>query len=72
MRALIIKIAAIGDTIIALPMVAALRRRHPTADVTFICSETMAEMVRLACQIETIPVDEPRLFTDPSRRKPAR
>lgn len=29
MQALIIKIAALGDTIMALPMVAALRRRHP-------------------------------------------
>lgn len=62
MRALVIKIAAIGDTIMALPMVAALRRRHPTADIAFICNETMADLVRLACQIETIAVDEPRLF----------
>ena len=62
MRALIIKIAAIGDTITALPMVAALRRRHPTVDITWICSETTADLVRHACEIEIIPVDEPRLF----------
>jgi heptosyltransferase II len=62
MRALIIKIAPIGDTIMALPMVAALRCRHPTADITWICSETTADLVRLACEIEVIPVDEPKLF----------
>ena len=69
MRALIIKIAAIGDTIMALPMVAALRRRHPTVDITWICSETMADLVRLACEIEVIPVDEPRLFNGSAAEK---
>src|SRR5260370_10575555 len=62
MRALSIKIAAIGDTITAIPMVAALRRRHPKVDITCICSEATADLVRLACEIEIIPVDEPRLF----------
>jgi heptosyltransferase II len=62
MRALIIKIAAIGDTIMALPMVGALRRHHPTADITWICRDSLADLVRLACEIEIIPVNERRLF----------
>jgi heptosyltransferase I len=56
MQALIIKIAAIGDTIMALPMVTALRRRHPDAEVTWLCSETTADLVRLIGEIEIITV----------------
>jgi heptosyltransferase II len=62
MQALIIKIAAVGDTIMALPMVAALRRLYPTARVAWICSETTADLVRLTGEIEIIPVNERRLL----------
>lgn len=69
MQALIIKIAPIGDTIMALPMVAALRRRHPTAGITWICRDTLADLVRLACGVEVVPVSEQRLFNGSGRQK---
>jgi lipopolysaccharide heptosyltransferase II len=59
-QALIIKIAPIGDTIMALPMVAALRRRYPGARVIWIGGETTADLVRIAGDVEVIPVNEHR------------
>ena len=62
MQVLIIKISAIGDTIMTLPTVAALRRRYPTASVAWLCSETTATVVRLVSEIEVISVNERKLF----------
>src|SRR5215469_11022931 len=62
MRVLIIKISAIGDTIMTLPIVAALRRRYPTASIAWLCSGTTATVVRLVDEIEVISVNEGRLF----------
>jgi len=62
MRVLIIKIAAIGDTIMAMPMLTALRERYPTAHIVWICSETTADLVRLISQIEIIAVNERKLL----------
>ena len=69
MRALIVKVSAIGDTIMALPMVAALRRRYPAARIAWICSETSADLVRLIGQVEIIAVSEGRLLRGSFRER---
>jgi heptosyltransferase-2 len=43
-------------------MVAVLRRRDPMAQITWICSETVKDLIRVASQIEVIPVSEGKLF----------
>jgi heptosyltransferase II len=62
MQALIIKISAVGDSIMAMPMVTALRRRDPAVRVAWICSETVVDLLALVGDIEIIPVSERKLF----------
>jgi len=62
-RILIIKIGAIGDVVMCLPMVNYLRRKNPNADITWICGEIVAPIVKatgLATRV--ITVNETELF----------
>ncbi|MHB8909203.1 MAG: glycosyltransferase family 9 protein [Syntrophales bacterium] len=45
MNILIVKLSAIGDVIHTLPALAALRRRYPTADITWVVEEAAADLL---------------------------
>ncbi|HEY6290250.1 MAG TPA: glycosyltransferase family 9 protein [Terriglobia bacterium] len=45
-RILIIRCGAIGDTLMATPLVRALRRTYPSAHLVFLCSETAHDLLR--------------------------
>ena len=67
---LIVKIAAIGDVVMALPMVSALRERSPAGHIAWLCGTTVAPLLRCVEGIdELITIDDDALF---GRRRPAR
>ena len=45
MNILIVKLSAIGDVIHTLPALAALRRRYPDADITWVVEEAAADLL---------------------------
>jgi heptosyltransferase-2 len=56
---LIVKLAAIGDVVMALPMVTALRARTPDVRITWLCGRKAAPLLRLVDGIdEVIAVNE--------------
>lgn len=60
---LIIKLAAIGDVVMALPMIKALRTQHPDTKITWLCGRTVAPMLRKIGELdEIIEVDASRLL----------
>ncbi len=61
MNLLVVRPGAIGDVILTLPVVAALRRRHPGARITFAVRSDLHELLR-ACGYadETISSDDAR------------
>lgn len=61
MRALIVKVGAVGDVVMALPMITALRRSDPNAQITWLCGAASAPIVRLVDGVEVITLDEARL-----------
>lgn len=62
-RVLIIKLAAIGDVAMALPMISEIRGRHPDAHIAWMCGKTVAPLLELTRDIdEYIVVDEEKLF----------
>lgn len=57
--ALIVKLAAIGDVVMALPMVTALRAKDPDVEITWMCGRKAAPVLRLVEGVsEVVPVDE--------------
>jgi heptosyltransferase-2 len=57
--ALIVKLAAIGDVVMALPMVTALRAADPDVRITWMCGRKAAPLVRLVEGVsEVVSVDE--------------
>ena len=62
MTILIVKVHAVGDVIMALPMVTALRKRDPNARITWLCGEAAAPIVELMGDIEVIAVKDAKLF----------
>jgi len=58
-KVLIVKLAAIGDVVMALPMVTALRAETPDVHITWLCGRKAAPLVRLVNGIDAvIAVDE--------------
>ena len=56
---LIVKLAAVGDIVMALPMVAAVRAEDPDTSITWMCGRKAAPLVQLVEGIsEVISVDE--------------
>lgn len=49
---LIVKIAAIGDVVMALPLIREIRRREPDAYITWVCGQSVKPL------FENLPVDE--------------
>lgn len=64
MRVLVVKLAALGDVIMALSMVSALRATHPQAHLTWVVGKTARQILTLVDGIdEVIVVDDVRLLT---------
>ena len=61
-RYLIIKIAAIGDVIMAMPMVREIRAREPDAHITWVCGQGVAGLLRSLPVDELIVIDEKKLL----------
>lgn len=60
---LIIKIGAIGDVAMAMPMISEIRRRAPGARITWLCGRVPAPLLALAPELdEIIEIDERKLF----------
>jgi 3-deoxy-D-manno-octulosonic-acid transferase len=58
LRILIIRAGAIGDTLMATPLVRSLRRTYPNAHLVFLCSRTAWEI--LSCDRDFNPALQPR------------
>ena len=59
---LIIKIAAIGDVVMALPMLEAIRKKSPNAHITWVCGKIVKELLTNFSIDELIVVDEAKLL----------
>lgn len=67
---LIVKLAAIGDVVMALPMAAALRAQDPETRITWLCGATAAPLVRCVDAVdETVVVDEVAVLSGNRARK---
>jgi ADP-heptose:LPS heptosyltransferase len=53
-RILVVRAGALGDTLMATPVVAALRRRHPGASIDFLCSADAAPLLELNPNIRRV------------------
>lgn len=62
-RVLIVKIGAIGDVVMALPLLTALRKRYPSVHITWICGQQVKPLLKGTCLVdEILSVEENRLF----------
>lgn len=67
---LIVKLAAIGDVAMALPMITALRARDPDVRIDWMCGRVVAPLLRRVKHIsEVIPVEETGMLTGSPGRK---
>jgi lipopolysaccharide heptosyltransferase I len=57
LRFLIVRLGSLGDVIHAIPAVAALRARHPEADIDWIVDPQYVDLVRMVLGIDVIPFD---------------
>lgn len=63
MRVLIVKIGALGDVVMALPMVDALRSKYPNVSISWVCGRSVASLVQATGSVdELIVVDDARLL----------
>ena len=70
MKVLIVKISAIGDVVMALPMVEAARRLDPGAQITWLCGETVKPLVEaLGTVDEVLALDERKLLAGTIRER---
>jgi len=61
--ALIIKLAAIGDIVMALPMIEALHRQNPEVRISWVCGRTVAPLLeKLNLIDEIIVIDDQKLL----------
>lgn len=59
---LIIKLAAIGDVVMAMPMVREIRKREPDAYITWVCGQAVKELLAVLPIDEIITVNERNLL----------
>lgn len=63
MKILIIKIAAIGDVVMSLPLLTYLRQHYPKAHVTWVCGRQVSPLIRATGLVDRlIEVDEAALL----------
>src|ERR1700681_973549 len=69
-NALIVKLAAIGDVAMALPMVTALRAQHPGCRIAWLCGESVRPLLECVDALdELIVADDRALLAGPRRRQ---
>jgi ADP-heptose:LPS heptosyltransferase len=56
-RILVIRLSALGDFIMALPAMAAIRRHHPTADITLLTTKPLAELGKRSGWFSHVEID---------------
>ncbi len=56
-RVLVIRLSALGDFIMALPAMAAIRSHHPAADITLLTTRPFAELARRSGWFDRIEID---------------
>ncbi len=56
-RILVIRLSALGDFIMALPAMAAIRRHHPTAEITLLTTKPLAELGKRSGWFSHVEVD---------------
>ena len=63
---LIVKLSALGDTVLLMPVLRALRRQHPQARIVFVCSSVNRDIV-LSCPYvtQTIELEVPKIMKRP-------
>jgi lipopolysaccharide heptosyltransferase II len=70
MKVLIIKLRALGDVVMALPMNAAVRSLDPNASITWLCGQAVAPLLKAVGGIdELLVVDERRLLLGSQRER---
>jgi len=61
---LIVKVAAVGDAVMALPMLSALRAMHPDAHLTWLCGKSIRPLLDAIPGIDAVrEIDDSRLFS---------
>jgi ADP-heptose:LPS heptosyltransferase len=56
-RILVIRLSALGDFIMALPAMAAIRRHHPTAEITLLTTKPLAELGKRSGWFSHVEID---------------
>lgn len=62
-KILIVKLGALGDAAMALPMIEAIRNQYPDAEITWLCGNTIEPLLKLVNGIDRlIAIDDAKLF----------
>src|SRR5208282_5844199 len=70
MKVLIVKIGSLGDVVVALPMISAVRSLDPKASITWLCGQGVAPILKAVSDIdELLIVNERRLFMGTARER---
>ncbi len=56
-RILVIRLSALGDFVMALPAMAAIRRHHPTAEITLLTGKPLAELAKRSGWFNRVEID---------------
>ncbi len=65
-RILVIRLSALGDFIMALPAMAAIRRRHPDADIALLTTKPLAELGKRSGWFDRVEIDPRPGWRDPA------
>jgi heptosyltransferase-2 len=68
-NALIVKLSAIGDVAMALPMVSALRTRHPGCRIAWLCGESARPLLGCVAAVDELIAADERALLAGSRRE---
>lgn len=61
---LIVKLGAIGDVVMALPMIEAARAKYPECEITWLCGKTVEPILKRINGIDNlVTIDDTKLFT---------
>ena len=65
-RILVIRLSAVGDFILTLPAMAAIRRHHPAAEITLLTTRPLAELGRRSAWFDQVEIDSRPRWNDPA------